>query len=151
MIFGSLGSENHLSFEIVGDHANLGARLEGLTKTYRCRVIASETTIRAAGNIVVARDLDLVRVKGKTEPVRIFEILGPAEERDRWQPLLQRFEEGLSAYRERCWDASLVAFEAVLDIHPDDGPTAVYVQRCRSLMANPHPTEWDAITVMETK
>jgi adenylate cyclase len=151
MVFGSLGSENHLSFEIIGDHANLGSRLEGLTKHYGCTIIASESIVRAAAPALTCREIDCVRVKGRAEPTRIFEILGPAAERDRWALAIERFHGGLAAYRERRWDEALACFRRVLEIRPDDAPAALYVERCGALLEAPPPPNWDGITVMESK
>jgi adenylate cyclase len=151
MVFGHLGSSNHLSFEIVGDHANFGARLEGLTKHYGCTIIASESTVSAANGVALVRELDLVRVKGRVEPVRIFEILGAAAERERWAPVVEQFDGAVRAYRARRFDTALAVFEALLAERPDDGPAALYAERCRQLLAQPPPADWDAVTTMESK
>jgi adenylate cyclase len=136
---------------VIGDNVNLGSRLEGLNKLYGTRIIASEATVRAAGEVAVVRELDLVRVKGKRLPVRIFEILAPASERDQWASLVARSNAGMLAYRQRRWDEALAAFDAVLAERPDDGPATLYVGRCRAMLAQPPPPEWDGVTVMDVK
>jgi len=151
MVFGSLGSTNHLSFEIVGDDANLGARLEGLTKQYGCTTIASEVTVSAARDLLAVRELDVVRVKGKEKPVRIFEILGPAEERPRWLALADQFERALAAYRAQRWTEAQALFEEILAARPEDGPAALFVKRCQAMALSPPPPDWDGVTVMESK
>lgn len=151
MIFGNMGSAHHLSLTVMGDNVNLGSRLEGLTKTYGAGVIASEATVRAAGDTIVAREIDLVRVKGKQVAVRIFDVLGLAAEEPRWARLRDRFAEGLAAYRARRWQAAGTIFRALHDEWPDDGPAALYVERCREMESSPPPAEWDGVTVMEVK
>jgi adenylate cyclase len=151
MIFGNMGSTHHLSLTVMGDNVNLGARLEGLTKTYGTGIIASESTVRAAGDAIVAREIDLVRVKGKQVAVRIFDVLGLSEQRDRWSRLCERFAEGLSAYRGRRWHEALDIFSAIRVEWPDDSPSSVYVERCRATLLAPPAADWEGVTVMEVK
>jgi len=151
MVFGNMGSTQHLSLTVIGDNVNLGSRLEGLTKYYGVGIIASETTIAGANGGLGVRELDLVRVKGKAQPVRIFELLGSGDEQERWAALVSRFTEGLQAYRTRRWTEALEMFAALVASHPGDGPANLYVNRCREMLANPPPDDWDAVTIMEAK
>jgi adenylate cyclase len=151
MVVGNMGSARRLSYTVIGDNVNLGSRLEGLNKMYGSHIIASEATIQAAQGVLVARELDLVRVKGKRLPVRIYEILGTADERERWGLLVQGFDAGLAAYREQRWDEAMFAFAAVLGKYPDDGPAQLYIERCRDMLAAPPESDWDGVTIMETK
>jgi adenylate cyclase len=151
MVVGNMGSARRLSYTVIGDNVNLGSRLEGLNKMYGSHVIASEATLQAARGALVARELDLVRVKGKRLPVRIYEILGTIDERERWGGLLHGFNTGLAAYREQRWDDAMFAFAAVLEKHPDDGPAQLYIERCRDMLAAPPEPDWDGVTIMETK
>ncbi|HVO22748.1 MAG TPA: adenylate/guanylate cyclase domain-containing protein [Candidatus Margulisiibacteriota bacterium] len=151
MVVGNMGSARRLSYTVIGDNVNLGSRLEGLNKMYGSHIIASEATLQATRGALVARELDLVRVKGKRLPVRIFEILGTIDERERWRPLLHEFNAGLAAYREQRFDDAMFAFAAVLETHPDDGPTQLYIERCRDMLAAPPEPDWDGVTIMETK
>ncbi|HUI25854.1 MAG TPA: adenylate/guanylate cyclase domain-containing protein, partial [Candidatus Kryptonia bacterium] len=150
MVVGNMGSQRRLSYTVVGDNVNLGARLEGLNKLYGSHIIASESTIEAAGDLVV-RELDLVRVKGKYQGVRIFEVLGLATDREHWADLVERFNSGVYAYRARRWDEAIHAFAALLDERPDDGPSRLYLGRCRGMLEAPPAPDWDGVTVMEVK
>lgn len=151
MVFGNLGSSNHLSFEIVGDHANLGSRIEGLTKAYGCTMLASEATVQAAHAALTVRELDVVRVMGKDRPVRIFEILGPPEDGPRWAPVIELFQRGLQAYREQRWEEARAEFDRLLVLRPDDGPAALFLSRCSAAQQSPPPPDWDGTTTMDSK
>src|SRR4029450_13885126 len=96
MVFGNIGSTGHLSLTVMGDNVNLGSRLEGVNKLYGSTIIASQATLELARQLVVARDLDLVRVKGKAQTVRIYEILGPGDTASQWAELIQHFDAGLA-------------------------------------------------------
>jgi adenylate cyclase len=151
MVFGNMGSMKRLSLTVMGDNVNLAARLEPLNRMYETSIIASEATLTAAPNIATVREIDLVRVKGREEPVRIYEVLGTAEEGAQWDRILEPFHSGLQAYREQRWSQALDAFAAVLEAAPGDGPATLYSDRCRFLQANPPEADWNGVTVMETK
>lgn len=146
MVFGNMGSSRHFSLTVMGDHVNLGARLEGINKLYGTRIIASEATVEAAQRAVVSRELDLVRVKGKQEVVRIFEIVAPAPAVGGWDAVLQQFTRGLAAYRERRWSDAEAFFEEVTRLRPEDGPADLYLRRCRKLKREAPPANWTPVT-----
>lgn len=146
MIFGNIGSTGYLSLTVMGDNVNLGARLEGVNKLYGTTIIASVTTLELVREEVVARDLDLVRVKGKAQTVRIFEILGPAASAPQWAELIRHFEAGLAAYRASDWETAIAAFERVREVRPDDGPSALYLRRCREHLGTAPPPDWEPVT-----
>lgn len=149
MVFGNMGSSGHLSLTVMGDHVNLGARLEGLNKRYGSTIMASEWTVAEAGDTITVRELDVVRVKGKEQSVRVFEILGDGGAAEKWRPLIEPFERGLAAYRERDWEAAITAFELAMQTRPDDGPSGVYLRRCREHLQTPPPPSWEAVTTFE--
>ncbi len=149
MVFGNMGSSQHLALTVMGDNVNLGSRLEGTNKMYGTRIIASESTVQAAGDVIVARELDLVRVKGRHEPVRMFEVLGAADDRARLQARADDFERALRAYRQRRWDEAEAMFEAMAN--EGDAPAALYAERCRTFAIDPPGDDWNGVTVLESK
>lgn len=151
MVFGNMGSKGHLSLTVMGDNVNLGSRLEGVNKVYGTTIIASQSTVEAAGETIVCRELDLVRVKGKGDVSRIYEVLGGADSAAVWEPLLADFRAGLAAYRAREFAAAIAAFERVLDVRANDHPSALYIRRARAWLATPPPADWDAVVTLEEK
>ena len=153
MLVGNLGSHRVMDYTVMGDQVNLASRLEGTNKVYGTEVIVSEFTWEAVKDHMVGRELDLIRVKGKNEPVRIFEILAarsngaPPDLSD----LLERFSQGLGLYVERRFEEARASFEALARDYPEDGPTALYMERCAEYAQSPPPADWDGVYTMKTK
>ncbi len=97
------------------------------------------------------RQLDWIRVKGRREPVALYELLGHGHEADRFAELLTLFDTGLQAYRGQQWDAAIEIFERVLEKYPDDGPSHLLADRCRRFRSSPPPADWDGVYLMPTK
>jgi len=146
MVFGNVGSAGHLSLTVMGDNVNLGARLEGINKLYGSNIIASEATVDLARELIVVRELDLVRVKGKAQTARIFEVLGPADSAPQWHEVIEHFHAGLAAYRECDWQSASTAFEQALRTRPNDGPSDLYLRRCRENLNTPPGPDWEPVT-----
>jgi len=147
MIVGTLGSDVSRSFTVLGDCVNLGARLEGACKQYGTRVLISERTNVLAGKTIASREIDLIRVKGREKPTRIFELLN-----DDHQPaVIGRFATALEAYRDRQWGVAESAFRRCLVDLPEDPPSKVYLQRVVRLADTPPPPDWDGVWVLESK
>jgi adenylate cyclase len=152
MVFGNMGSPLRTDFTVLGDSVNLASRLEGLNKEYGTRLIVGAATREAVGDAYRFRYLDLVAVKGKREPVAIYELLAPAgplpAERE---ALLAAFAAGLRAYRAQDWAAAASQFGRSLALDPDDGPSRLYLQRAAEYAAAPPPPAWDGVFVATHK
>jgi len=151
MVVGNMGSDLRFSYTVMGDEVNLGARLEGVTKEYGTPIIISETTWEYVKDRLATRELDIIRVKGKDHPTRIFEVLGMSPLTPLQARLVQRFAEGLQVYRAQRWEEAITLLQEALQEVPGDPPSQLYIQRCKEFLATPPPANWDGIYVMQTK
>jgi len=153
VISGNIGSPKRMDYTLIGDGVNLAARLESACKQYHARILISEYTFKRLRGTYRIREIDKVVVKGKTEPVCVFEVLDYHTE-DTFPNLMSvvnHFNEGLSLYRKGEWDASMDAFGKALRLNPDDKLTAMYLERCRFLKDNPPEGEWNGVWKMKSK
>ncbi|MBN2355592.1 CHASE2 domain-containing protein [candidate division KSB1 bacterium] len=152
VIVGNLGSKQLFDYTVIGDQVNIGARLEGANKEYGTTIIISENTYERVKESARVRELDRVRLLGRSKPIRIFELRG-------MEPLAQIEQDyiidvyslGLTAYRERHWAEALKQFRRVLRYFPTDGPSRVYIKRCLYYLEQPVPFTWDGIFEMKQK
>jgi adenylate cyclase len=142
MLVGNIGSRRKFNYTVIGDNANLGARLEGANKLYGTSILASETTKTAALGIPW-REIDTVRVAGRATPVTIFTPVDrelPAE-------INTAYMAGLAAYRAGRFADALSEFERIAELDP---PARMMAMRARRLRDAP-PATWDGVTELETK
>ena len=152
MIVGNVGSKKRFDYTILGDNVNLSSRLEGVNKFYGTEIIISENTYQLASGAFDVRELDVIRVKGKENPVRIYQLLGRCGEiGPDTKKAVERFHQGLRLYRERRWMHSLELFRETLGLLPGDMPSSLYVQRCLDYQDSPPGNDWDGSFTMETK
>lgn len=146
-VVGNIGARNRFNFTMQGDSVNLAARLEGTNKTYGTSMCLGETTFRQAGHDFEVRELDIVRVAGRSYALHIYELLSRRGELDPTTARIRElFLEGLEAYRARRWKVALAHFENAGQQGRADPPSEVYIKRCQAFLDTPPPDDWDGVT-----
>ena len=152
IVVGNMGSQQRMDYTIMGDTVNLAARLEGANKFYKTFTMISGNTyygtdhLEGAENYVDARELDIVRVVGKKEPVPVFEVLdfknklsGPMTD------VLEHYQKGLSCYKDHDYPIAIEHFRKALTFLENDGPCLTYIERCERFISEPPPGDWDGV------
>jgi len=146
MVIGNMGSNARMMYGMNGDSVNLCARLEGANKQYGTYSLISESTYKQAKEFIEVRELDILRVVGRSTPIKIYELLGKkGEVEEPLKKILPLFNQGLMNYQNREWDEAKRCFENVLMSRPEDGPSKAYLKRCDNFIQTPPPEDWDGV------
>ena len=148
---GNFGSNLRFDYTIIGDGVNLAARLEGATKQYGTETLISESTWEQVRDELVTRELDLIQVKGRQQPTRIFELMGERPASEKLLEQIARFDAAVTMYRDQRFQEALAMFTSLDQSDGFDPPARMYVERCRSLIETPPAPDWDGVYVMTSK
>jgi adenylate cyclase len=147
VISGNIGSTRRMEFTAIGDGVNLGSRLEGASKQYGIDAVISESTYKLCGDRVRVRELDRIQVKGKNQPVSVYELVGLKSDpiNDIQNQIIEHYHAGREHYLSRKFSKAVAAFAEVLELDSHNKAANLHITRCQHFLLNPPDDEWDGV------
>ncbi len=150
-VVGNVGTEKRMNYTAVGETVNISSRLESLPKDYGCSVVVGENTARLAAGAFVFLELDLIRVKGKQQPIAVFEPLAEgAEPGEALRERMDTYAQGLKLYRSGKFAAARTVWRTI-EPGPCASAAAAMTERCQYYIDNGAPVPWDGVWVRTSK
>jgi adenylate cyclase len=153
VISGNIGCSKRMEFTAIGDGVNLGSRLEGASKLYGTDIVISESTYRPCADLIWARELDFIKVKGKNQPVAVYELVGLKSDTiaDEKKQVIEHYHKAREHYLKRKFAFAVAEFATVLEIDCHDKAAALHMERCQHWLRNPPSDDWDGSWTLTEK
>lgn len=161
IVTGNMGSAQRMNYTMMGDSVNLAARLEESAKQYGIFTQIAEATVKLAGDEFLFRELDTIKVVGKSVPVTTYDLLGTKKDAPEFLLRLgSMFKEGISLYKAQKFDEAIAIFQQTLELewqrYPElkgkkTNPSEIYISRCEEFKKLPPPPEWDGVYTLTSK
>ncbi len=153
VISGNIGSSKRMEFTAIGDGVNLGSRLEAASKQYGTDIVISENTYKPCAERIWARELDYVKVKGKDNPVKVYELVGLRSEplTSEQEQIIELYGEGRDYYLNRDFPLAMASFGQVLKLNRNDKSASLHLERCQYWLKTPPADDWDGSWTMTEK